>query len=141
MCRPVSRCHGELCPDARRPSIRRANARWHGVLRPNSHCLCVSRWERYVPYQGASRASGAPDASGRSLCIRTQIFFPDGPQTYECYNCGKKDHISKECPQPKRVRVPWSRPYWAAEATYEEDTINKEAGKEPEPEGNNSSWE
>jgi len=55
--RPVSRCRGEL--------------------RPNSHCLCVLRWERYVRCQGASRASQAPGASGRSLCVRTHIFFPD----------------------------------------------------------------
>ena len=75
---PNVRCRGELCPDARRPGIRRLNARCHGVLRPNSHCLCVSRWERYVPCQSASRASRAPGALGHSLCVQTQIFFPDG---------------------------------------------------------------
>jgi len=74
---PNARCHGVLRPDPRRPGIRGPNARSHGVLRSNSYCLCVSRWERYVPCQGASRASQAPGASGRSLCVRMQIFFPD----------------------------------------------------------------
>ena len=65
--RLVSRCRGELRPGA-----------WcRGELRPNPHCLCVLRWERYVHCQGASRASRAPGASGRSLCVRTHIFFPD----------------------------------------------------------------
>jgi len=41
----------------------------------------------------------------------------------------------KEYPQPKKARVPWKRPYWAAEATYEEGTINNEAGKESEKVG------
>jgi len=31
-----------------------------------------------VRCQGASRASRAPGASGRSLSVRTYIFFPDG---------------------------------------------------------------
>jgi len=75
--RPNAQCHGVLRPDAWRPGIRRPNARCHGVLRSNSHCLCVSRCERYLPCQGASRASRAPGVSGRSLCVRTQIFFPD----------------------------------------------------------------
>ena len=65
--RPVRRCRGEL----------RLGAWCRGELRPNSHCLCVLRWERYVHCQGASRASRASGASGRSLCVRTHIFFPD----------------------------------------------------------------
>jgi len=56
----------------------------------------------------------------------------------ECYNCRKKGHFSKEFHQPKKARVLWRRPYRAAEATYEEDTINNEAEKEPEPAENNS---
>jgi len=75
--RSNARCHGMLRLDARHPGIWRPNARYHGVLRPNSHCLCVSRWERYVLCQGASRASRVPGVSGRSLCVRTQIFFSD----------------------------------------------------------------
>jgi len=67
----------QMRPDAWRPGIRRLNAWCHGVLRPNSHCLCVSHWEWYVPCQGASRASRAPGASRCRLCVRTQIFFPD----------------------------------------------------------------
>jgi len=62
---PNARCHGVLRPDAWRPGIHRPNARCHHVLRPNSHCLCVSCWEWYVPCKGASRASQAPGASGR----------------------------------------------------------------------------
>jgi len=65
--RPVSRCRGEL----------RLGTWCRGELRPNSHCLCVLRWEWYVCCQGASRAFRAPGASGRSLCVRTHIFFPD----------------------------------------------------------------
>ena len=30
-----------------------------------------------MPCQGASRGSRAPGSSGRSLCVRTNIFFPD----------------------------------------------------------------
>jgi len=102
--RPVSRYHGELRPDAQRPGIRRPNAWCHGVLRPdawrpgiwrpnawcqgvlrpNSQYLCVSRWDRYVPCQGMSRAFRASGASGRSLCVRMQIFFPDAFKNGTC---------------------------------------------------------
>jgi len=75
------------------------------------------------------------------FAARMPTRFPRRPQTDECNNCGKKGHFTKECPQPKKARAPWRRPYWAAEATYEEDTINNEAGKEPEPVGNDSPWE
>ena len=205
--RPVSRCRGELRPGA-----------WcRGELRPNSHCLCVLRWEQYVRCQGASRASRVPGASGRSLCVRTHIFFPDvvmsevlanvpvnyataaiktdshlckigvisrrpaaspearfhvhrkeppsvppgdpmdldatlrfnfaprtpnwfpqRPQTDECYNCRKKRHFAKECPQPKKARILWRRPYRATQATYKEDTISNEAEEELELAGNDS---
>jgi len=65
--RPVSRCRGEL----------RLGVWCRGELHPNSHCLCILRWEQYVRCQGASRVSPAPGASGHSLCVRTHIFFPD----------------------------------------------------------------
>jgi len=40
-----------------------------------------------------------------------------------------------------KARVPWRRPYWAAEAMYEEDIINNEAGKELQLAGNDSPLE
>ena len=69
-------CH--LCADAQCHGDRHPVTQCPGMLRPNSHCLCILRWEWYVRCQGASRASRASGASGHSLCVRTHIFFPDG---------------------------------------------------------------
>jgi len=82
------------------------------------------------------------DATPRfKFATRTPNRFLQRPQTDKCYNYRKKGHFLKECPQPKKARVPWRRVYKTAEATYEEDTINNEAGKEPEPVGNDSPQE
>ena len=75
--RPEGKCSDTVRPERKCPATLRPDAWCRGELRPNSHCLCVLRWERYVRCQGASRASRAPGASGRNLCVRTHIFFPD----------------------------------------------------------------
>jgi len=65
-------------------------------LRPNSHCLCVSRWERYVPCQGASRASRAPGASGRRffflMCARLLLWlsYALGGAAVRACCCGRR---------------------------------------------------
>jgi hypothetical protein len=66
-------------------------------------------------YRFASRPGNRPTGTNRT---------PLGP----CYNCGKKGHMIRDCPTPKKPQ--YRRPYRAAEATYEE---YNEPEAEPEP--------
>jgi hypothetical protein len=46
----------------------------------------------------------------------------------ECYNCGKTGHYAVQCPTKKPNQ--YRKTYRAAEATYEEEPLEDQSGKE-----------
>jgi hypothetical protein len=64
----------------------------------------------------------------RRFRFRNRIEEEKRRKNNECYNCGKTGHYAARCPTKKPNQ--YRKAYRAAEATYEEEPLEDQSGKE-----------